>query len=231
MEQEPTGGSPPPESPPPGAPPPESPPPEAPPHAPAAAPVAWETAAPAAPVPGAAGFVYADVPNRIIALIIDLIILGIINVIITAVIGSAMGPQYDIEIDPADPFNPSVTTNFLSAGVTLIVSLAVGAAYWIYMWTVQRGSVGQKVLGMQVGNYPDGATLTQNQAIRRWVALGGPLPIVQTLNQLPVLGALIGLATFAYFVYLLYSTAKSPTKQGFHDKFANSVVVKAARVA
>ena len=34
-----------------------------------------------------------------------------------------------------------------------------------------------------------------------------------------------------YFAYLLYSTAKSPTKQGFHDKYANSVVVKAARVA
>jgi hypothetical protein len=84
---------------------------------------------------------------------------------------------------------------------------------------------------MQVGNYPDGATLTQNQAVRRWVALGGLLPLVQVLYQLPAIGALIGLATFGYYVYLLYSTAKSPTKQGFHDKFANSVVVKAARVA
>jgi uncharacterized RDD family membrane protein YckC len=94
-----------------------------------------------------------------------------------------------------------------------------------------RGSPGMRVLGMQVGNFPDGATLSQNQAIRRWVALGGPLPIVQALNQLPLIGTLIGLATLIYFVYLLYSTAKSPTKQGFHDKFANSVVVKSARVA
>lgn len=219
MDQEPTGGSPPPESPPPESPAP-----------PAAAPVAWETAKAAAPVPGVAGFVYADVPNRIIALIIDLIILGIINVVITAIIGAVLGPQYDVEI--ADDFSDvSVSTNFLSAGVTLIATLAVDAAYWIYLWTTQRGSVGQKVLGMQVGNYPDGATLTQNQAIRRWVALGGPLPVVQTLNQIPVLGALIGIATLAYFIYLLYSTAKSPTKQGFHDVFANTVVVKAARVA
>lgn len=215
MDEEPTGGSPPPDSPEPAPPP--------------SAPVAWETAKAAAPVPGVAGFVYADVPNRIIALIIDLIILGIINIVITAVIGAVMGSQYDIKID--DNLNVSVTTNFLSAGVTLIATLAVDAAYWIYMWTAQRGSVGQKVLGMQVGNFPDGATLTQNQAIRRWVALGGPLPIVQTLNQIPVLGALIGIATLVYFIYLLYSTAKSPTKQGFHDIFANSVVVKAARVA
>jgi hypothetical protein len=30
-------------------------------------------------------------------------------------------------------------------------------------------------------------------------------------------------------IYLLYTTAQSPTKQGFHDKFVGSMVVKAAR--
>ena len=216
MEQEPTGGSPPPESPPPAAPPP-------------AAPVAWETAAAAAPVPGAAGFVYADVPNRIIALIIDGIILGVIGIVITAIVTAIIGAPYDIDID--DQFNVTVSTNYLALIVNLLLSMAVSAVYWIYTWTALRGSPGQKVLGMQVGNFPDGATLTQNQAIRRWIALGGLLPIVQSLNQLPLLGTLIGIGTIVYFAYLLYSTAKSPTKQGFHDKFANSVVVKAARVA
>ena len=221
MEQEPAGGSPPPASP-------AQPEPMAPPAAPAA-PAAW-AAPPAAPVPGAAGFVYADVPNRIIALIIDGIILGVINIIISVAVSSVLGPQYDFKTDATGFPTGEITTNFVSATVTLLVSLAVSAAYWIYTWTAMRGSPGLKVLGMQVGNFPDGATLTQNQAIRRWVALGGPLPIVQSLNQLPVLGALIGLATIVYFFYLLYSTAKSPTKQGFHDKFANSVVVKAGRV-
>ena len=209
---------------------PETPAPETPPPAvpPPAAPPAWAAPAPA-PVPGTAGFVFADVPNRLFALIIDAILLGIIGIVVSAAVAAALGPQYEIDID--DGFDVSVTTNFLSAGVTLIASLAVSAVYWIYTWTAMRGSPGMKVLGMQVGNYPDGKTLTQNQAIRRWVALGGPLPLVQQLNQLPVLGVLIGLATLGYFAYLLYSTAKSPTKQGFHDRFANSVVVKAARVA
>ena len=204
----------------PGASPPAS---DSPPPAP---PPAWAAPAPA-PVPGAAGFVFADVPNRIFALIIDAIILGIIGIVVSAVIGSILGPQYEVKVN--DGFDVSVTTNFLSAGVTLVASLVVSAVYWIYTWTAMRGSPGMKFLGMQVGNYPDGATLTQNQAIRRWVALGGPLPLVQQLNQLPVLGVLIGLATLGYFAYLLWSTAKSPTKQGFHDLFANSVVVKAAR--
>lgn len=208
----------PPEASPPAAAPPPAPPPAAPP--------AWAAPAPA-PVPGSAGFVYADVPNRLFALIIDAIILAVIGIVVSAVVAAVLGPQYDFDID--DEFNVSFTTNFLSAGVTLVASLVVNAVYWIYTWTAMRGSPGQKLLGMQVGNYPDGATLTQTQAIRRWVALGGPLPLVQQLNQLPVVGALIGLATLGYFVYLLWSTAKSPTKQGFHDIFANSVVVKAAR--
>src|SRR5471030_3150464 len=38
------------------------------------------------PVAGPAGFVYADVPNRIIALIIDGIILGIVNQILQTII-------------------------------------------------------------------------------------------------------------------------------------------------
>jgi len=179
-------------------------------------------------MPGIPGFVFADVPNRFIALIIDGIILFIIGAIVGAVISAVLGPPYDIDINPTT-FEVSVTTNWLSAIVTLLVNLALSAAYWIYTWTTMRGSPGMKVLGMQVGNYPDGATLTQNQAIRRWVALGGLLPLVQTLNQLPLIGTLIAIGTFVYFAYLLYSTAKSPTKQGFHDKFANSVVVKAAR--
>jgi uncharacterized RDD family membrane protein YckC len=45
------------------------------------------------------------------------------------------------------------------------------------------------------------------------------------------IGQIISLAVLIYLVYLLYTTAKSPTKQGFHDIFANTVVVKAARTA
>jgi uncharacterized RDD family membrane protein YckC len=92
-----------------------------------------------------------------------------------------------------------------------------------------RASPGQKMLGMQVGNSPDGATLTQEQAIRRWAVLFAPFSLGQVVVVLPTLGALLGLVTFIYAIYLLYTTAQSPTKQGFHDKFANTVVVKASR--
>ena len=38
-------------------------------------------------MPGAAGFVYADVPNRVIALIIDVVVLVIISIAVFAVLG------------------------------------------------------------------------------------------------------------------------------------------------
>ena len=74
-------------------------------------------------------------------------------------------------------------------------------------------------------------TLTQEQAIRRWIALGAPFSLAQAFNPLPLLGLLIGLAAFGWVIYLLYTTWQSPTKQGFHDIFANTMVVKATRTA
>jgi uncharacterized RDD family membrane protein YckC len=103
----------------------------------------------------------------------------------------------------------------------------VSGGYFIYMWTRMRGTVGMKVLGMQVGDAGSGATLTQDQAIKRWIALGAPFGIVQALNPLPLLGILVGLAALGWFIYLVYTTYSSPTKQGWHDIFAHTMVVKA----
>jgi uncharacterized RDD family membrane protein YckC len=82
---------------------------------------------------------------------------------------------------------------------------------------------------MQVGNAADGATMTMEQAVRRWLALGGVFTLAQTLNPLPLLGVLLGLAALIWVIALIVTTAQSPTKQGLHDQFATTIVVKAAR--
>jgi uncharacterized RDD family membrane protein YckC len=88
-----------------------------------------------------------------------------------------------------------------------------------------------KVLGMQIGNAGDGKTLTLNQGIRRWAIIVAPSIIAQALQPLPALGLALSVAAFAWFIFLLYTTWKSPTKQGYHDVFANTMVVKATRTA
>ncbi len=187
--------------------------------APPAPATGWQAAPPQSPIPGVPGFVYADVPNRFIALIIDGIVLFLILVVIgivVAIVGIKAGPTSQ---------NPGIVGSLVYA----VISLVLGGAYFVYSWTTMRATIGMKLLGMQVGNAFDGKTLTMDQALRRFIALWGPSTLSGALNSISGIGSLISLIVLIYLLYLLYSTAKSPTKQGFHDVFANSVVVKAAR--
>ena len=170
---------------------------------------------PTAPVAGAPGFVYADVPNRVIALIIDSIIVGLINFVIFIVINGILG------------------LGIISFLASLVVGLAISAAYFTYTWTAMRGTIGMRALGMQIGNAGDGATLKQDQAVRRWLILFGPQVVAQALQYSLnwTLGLVVSIAVLAWYIFLLKTTADSPTKQGYHDVFASSQVVKAARNA
>ena len=205
------------------APPPEAPPPPAGPPSQMPPQPAWmQNLTSTAPVAGPAGLFYADLPNRIIAYIIDVILLAIVGAIVTAITGSFMPV---VQFDFVNGFH----YNYLAAIINAVISGGISAAYFIYTWTAMRGTLGMKVLGMQIGSEKDGTTLTMDQAIRRWLAVGGWITIAQALNPLPLVGILIGLVSLGYVIYLLYTTAQSPTKQGFHDKFVGSMVVKAAR--
>jgi uncharacterized RDD family membrane protein YckC len=184
----------------------------------------WSAAPPPAPVPGAAGFVYADVPNRVIAYIIDAIIIGIINILITIVL-AAIG---------LNPFTVSITgssINFIGLILYAIIAFALSAAYFIYTWTRMRATVGMRALGMQIGNAGDGKTMTTEQGGRRWFALFAPFVLAQIASGIGFIGLIFSLAALGWVIYLLYTMAQSPTKQGFQDIFANTMVVKAARTA
>ena len=169
------------------------------------------TTTPAAP---ATGLVYADLPNRIIAFIIDAIVIFILLFavgLVLGVIGLATGG------------------NAVASLIYAVLGIVVGAAYFIYTWTANRATIGMKALGMQIGNAGDGVTLTMDQAIRRYLALAAPSIIAQAFSGIALIGVILSLASLAWVVFLLWTTYKSPTKQGWHDVFANTQVVKAAK--
>jgi uncharacterized RDD family membrane protein YckC len=146
----------------------------------------------------------AAITTRVIALIIDAIILGLLSAVLGALIGD--------------------TT--IVGGVTRAIIYAVlGFVYFGYTWTTWRASPGQRALGLMTVNAADGAALTWNQATMRWAFLFGP----SVLNSLfPVgggLGSIVSLIILGYGIYLLYTTVNDPRKQGFHDKQANSLVI------
>ena len=161
------------------------------------------------------GLVYADLPNRVIAFIVDAIVVFVLLVIVSAIlaaIGLAVG-----------------ASSYLASIVYAIVGLVVGAGYFIYTWTSMRATVGMRLLGMQIGNAGDGNTLTTNQAIRRYAALAAPSIVANAFASVAVIGPLLSLVALGWIIYLLWTTYKSPTKQGWHDVFANTQVVKAAK--
>ena len=177
---------------------------------------------PAAPVP-TSGLVYADVPNRIIAYILDAILVGLFTFVVGVILAGVGLTAVTVNPDL------SVSVNYAGAFVQGILGLLISAAYFIYTWTRMRATLGMRVLGMQIGNAGDGATMTTNQGIRRYVALSAPAIIAQVFNAIPLIGVVIGLAGLVWYIWLIYTMAQSPTKQGWHDTFANTQVVKSAR--
>ena len=224
----PPGGVPP--APPPQAPPPppnwqSTPQPPAPP-APAGAPMgsqmpAWTAnITSTAPVAGPAGYYYADVPNRIIAFIIDyiifFIILFIVGIIAISILGTNIG---SLQL-------PTTGSVF----VQQVLGFVITGAYFVYTWVAMRGTIGMKVLGMQIGNETDGSTLTYQQAATRYALLFGPGFVAGLVSAFALsLGVLASLVSLIWFIALLVTTAQSPTKQGLHDRYAHTMVVKAAR--
>jgi uncharacterized RDD family membrane protein YckC len=180
-------------------------------------------ASPPPATPPATGLVYADVPNRIIAYILDAILVGIFTFVVGVILAGFGLTAVTVNSDL------SVSVNYVAAVVQGILGLLISAGYFIYTWTRMRGTLGMRALGMQIGNAGDGAAVTTEQGIRRYIALSAPAILAQVFQPIPLIGIVIGLAGLIWYVWLAYTTAQSPTKQGWHDTFANTQVVKAAR--
>jgi hypothetical protein len=215
-------------APPPAAPPPAA---SAPPPAASAPPPAtgnWQTpppvlvAAAAGPAPGIA---YADLTTRVIAFIIDGILLGILSAFISLALGALL-----LGFLLSGGIIGVIIATVLLSAATLFLS----AIYFVWGWTnpAMRASLGQKALNLQTVNAADGATLTREQALLRWgwlygvFVLASVVQMVLTPTDLSILGSLVSLATFAYFVFLIWTTSKDAKRQGFHDIKASTVVVK-----
>jgi uncharacterized RDD family membrane protein YckC len=179
-------------------------------------------------VPGPAGYVYADVPNRVIAYIIDIIVLFVLGIILTAIITAIFGPIVNTNVT-----SPNLgQVNWGPWLVSAVLSLGVSAAYFIYTWSQLRGTVGMKVLGLQIGDERDGRSITYGQGFNRWLILGIPSILSTFAGTLSAgIGFLLGLIGLIWLIALLVSIAQSPTKQGYHDRFAHTIMVKSARQA
>ena len=175
------------------------------------------------------GRYYADVPNRAVALLIDLILLTVAAFVTATVVSVLVGPAVEFNTS-AGTVGDAVTLDRGIATVDAVLSLLISAVYFAGTWVVVGASPGQRLLGMRVGAQTDGAALTARQALARWALLGAPFGVSAVLTTaFSGLGhTIFDLAVAAWYAVLLVTTSRSPTKQGLHDRVAGSVVAKEA---
>jgi uncharacterized RDD family membrane protein YckC len=173
-------------------------------------------------VSGPAGVAVADLPDRIIAAVIDFIILGVIGFIAGAIIHPILGEDiFGGIFGVATVRVPSLVSSLVVA----LIMAGVSAGYFIYMWLRMGGAtIGMRVMKLSVRDATSGGPISQNQAIRRWAFLAGPWALSWFYSW--GIGFLISILVLVYYVYLLVSAAQSSTRQGLHDKQANTVVAK-----
>jgi uncharacterized RDD family membrane protein YckC len=171
----------------------------------------------------APGVTYADTVNRVVAYIIDSVILFVVIALVSIILFGIM----------VGIVAGGFVIGLILAVVIAIIALLGSAFYFVYFWQTLRASPGQKMLSMETVNAADGATLTRDQAIRRWAFLFGPQTIASVFqfsgsvsSTLGSIGSLLGLLAFLYALYLLYTVTQNPKHQGFHDLQAATVVVK-----
>jgi len=166
--------------------------------------------------------VYAGTGARFVAYLIDAILLAVVSSIITLPFASSIVNESLANPGAFDAGNPIPVGP--TAGIGTVVLLVLEAAYFVLLWSSSgRATLGMRLLKLQVGDATTGNRIPVATGFRRWLAFGSWL---QLLGFVPILGAFASLATFAWQLILLVTTASHPQKQGLHDRFANTAIVQ-----
>lgn len=171
--------------------------------------------------PGPAGLLYADVPNRIIALVVDGVVLTAIGFVLSLLFGGLVAEGGAIDGSGGG----------LEVGPFLVVAMlqaVVSLAYFGVGWKRLRGTPGMRMLSLRVGDEGDGGEISWRQVVLRWLLLGLPWILTGFAVYVPdAVGLILAALGVAWMVLLLYTMAQSPSKQGLHDRVAHTIVVHA----
>lgn len=184
-----------------------------------------ETITSTAHIRGPSGFYYADVPNRIMAMIIDIIVLSAIGLVIVALLGGLVSRPGSIDRAGGE-------LDIVGFAIVLLLELVISLVYFGYLWVALRATAGMRLLGLQIGDESHGHSIGPRQALIRWLIIGVPSMLASVAVYVPgLLGLVLTVIGMAWLALLLYTIAGSPTKQGLHDRYAHTVMVKRGRRA
>jgi hypothetical protein len=171
-------------------------------------------------LPGSSGLlpaslVFADTPSRIVAYLLDGLLIGAANAVPFTALG-LFSFRYDAF--------PDRTAFALGS----IIGYAIQLVYLAWFWSGgRRATPGQRVLSIQVANAFDGRPLTPAQTVKRVIGFGTwiGLPVLLPYRGLAVVA---GVVSVIWAIVLFVSVVTSPTRQGLHDRWAGSALVRPA---
>jgi uncharacterized RDD family membrane protein YckC len=171
---------------------------------------------------------YASTPGRFVAFVVDGFILSAISWALIVVMGAVGLNAYDFSwaTSPATLGGDGLLyrTDVAALAIHAALAAAISAAYFILQWSSSaRATLGMRLFRLQLGNASDGRTLTRSQAVKRWLALDGWAALI---GIVPGLGLLVSMPLLLWELVLLVTVVNSPTKQGLHDRFAESAMVQ-----
>jgi uncharacterized RDD family membrane protein YckC len=190
----------------------------------------WEVPTAAAPIAQQDGYVIAGIGARFVAWLIDITLAGIIPAALTLMVTDVVGvfrrafeqamrdPTAQV---PVDAYMVPVTLDYI---LVTLIGLGIQFLYFVGFWTSRwRATPGMIGLQMRVVDERTGGILSVVQATKRWVALGWPLGL---LALVPALQSVQGVVLFLLWVFVFFTTVTNDRRQGLHDKWANSLVIR-----
>ena len=211
-----SGAPPPPDSTPPAAwPPPASPPPSAWPPTSAPPPaVPWD--APKQDVGPAPGVRFASHGPRLIAYIVDGLIVGAIFIAIFLVFGTALFAGAGISgfdnLRPSDfedgRFSPLAAGAAVAFGMFILLGIIVSLAYFPFFWARSGQTPGMKLFGLYVVRDSDGGKISGGQAILRLIGFW-----------------ISGIPFYLGYIWIFIDARR----RGWHDLIAGTVVIERDR--
>jgi uncharacterized RDD family membrane protein YckC len=183
-------------------------------YTPPPAPGGYQPAPPPAPAPSGVGQP-ADLLNRFLARLIDMVLVGVVNAIVVSVVvvGAIMGSS-------SGAFGYGMGGGFLAGAVYSILTAAIALGYFAFLESKNGQTLGKMILKLQTRG-TGGGNPTMTEAVKRnlWVAL-------PALGIVPIIGGLIGsLGELVAVIMIAVTINNSPTRQGWHDDFADGTSV------
>lgn len=169
--------------------------------------------------------VSAGLSRRILAYIVDALLVGTLALAAVSLLELSVGPAVRFVPQPGRVAAIPVLEADRVLLDTLVATLVSGL-YFVGSWIRWRATPGQRWLGLRVGDRHDPGRLEAGQAVIRWLALGAPWGLAAALSADSALGAPVALAAVLWPVLLLIGTALDLRgRRGPHDLVAHTIVL------